>query len=300
MELSQLNKIFGIEGKVAFAEGNGGLPMIHVNTAKAAAVISVYAAHALSFIPTGQQDLLWMSKASMFENGKAIRGGIPLCFPWFGPHSNDKTKPQHGFARLHTWQVDEITELSTDTISITLSLTESAATLPLWPYSFRAAAKFILSDALELALAVTNTGNEAFEYSDALHTYFNISDIRSIKVHGLHNANFYEGFGNELKQQAADRLIFETETNRRYVNHTGNCIIEDIDLSRKIAVDKSGSKVTVVWNPGEATAKTMSDIEPGGYKTYVCIEPANAYTGIDMITLQPGESHILSTKIALV
>lgn len=297
MHLTELNKIFGIEGKVAFVQGKGGLTMIEVNTAHSNAIISTYGAHALSFKSKGAKELFWMSDASLFEQGKAIRGGIPVCFPWFGPHLTDKTKPQHGFARLNEWNVEEVTETAADSISITLSLTESESTLALWPHAFKATAKFIIGETFELYLKVINTGDQPFEYSDALHTYFNISNITAITIDGLQNESYYEGLGTELKKQTDEQLIFTGETNRRYVTHTGDALINDPGYQRKISVKKKGSGVSVIWNPAEATAKTMADIHTGGYKNFVCVEPANAYPGIDMVTLAPGAAHTIYTKI---
>ncbi|MES2848187.1 MAG: D-hexose-6-phosphate mutarotase [Bacteroidota bacterium] len=297
--IETLNEKFGIAGKVQFYKGKGDLVTASVNTGGSTADICLYGAQALSFIPAGTSDLLWMSERSLFEEGKAIRGGIPVCFPWFGPHSTDKTKPQHGFARLQYWDVTAVKENADKSIAIELSLQQSEASLQMWPFNFNAKAIFIVGKSLQLQLTVTNTGNEPFEYSDALHTYFNISNIDTVVVEGLQDATYYEAFGTALKTQQNQLLYFNEETNRRYVNTTSNCIIHDKNMSRKISVEKTGSKVTVVWNPAEATTKTIADITPDGYKTFVCVEPANAYPGIDMITLSPGQSHTLSTTIKI-
>jgi glucose-6-phosphate 1-epimerase len=295
--IEQLNNNFGIAGKVNFFSGRGGLLSVEIITRDAKAQISLYGAQLLSFIPQGQQDIIWMSDRSLFEEGKAIRGGIPLCFPWFGPHATDKTKPQHGFARLQYWQVEEIKENAADEIIVDLGLQQSESTLALWPYHFKAIAQFTIGRNLEVKLTATNTGTDNFEYSDALHTYFNISSIDTVGIEGLQDATYYDGFGMNLKTQHPAVLYFNTETNRRYVNTAGSCIIHDTNRNRKIIVEKTGSKVTVVWNPGEDVAKTIGDMQPNGYETFVCVEPANAYPGIDMISLQPGESHTLSTVI---
>jgi glucose-6-phosphate 1-epimerase len=295
--IEKLNSQFEIASRLIFKEGKGNLPTIHINNRHASAVICLYGAQLLSYIPKNQQDILWMSEHSLFETGKAIRGGVPVCFPWFGPHATDKTKPQHGFARLQEWNVISTEETADDSVTVILSLHESPFSLELWPYSFKAIAKFIIGHTLEIKLTVTNTGKEKFEYSDALHTYFNISDITAVNIEGLQNNSYYEGFSMDLKKQETQLLTFDAETNRRYIDHTGDCIIHDPGYNRKMRSAKTGSKVSVLWNPGEATAKTMTDIHPGGYKTYVCAEPANAYAGIDMILLAPGESHTLSASI---
>lgn len=300
MTIQELNKQFSILNVVTFNEGKGRLSMININSRYASAVISLYGAQLLSYVPRGQKDILWMSEQSLFENGKAIRGGVPVCFPWFGPHISDKTKPQHGFARLQEWNVISVIESEDEIVTVTLSLQESPFSLEMWPHTFKAIAEFRIGKILEIKFTVTNIGKETFEYSDALHTYFNISDISAINMEGLQNASYYEGFGMDLKKQQTPLLSFNSETNRRYIDHSGDCIINDPGYNRKIRSAKTGSKVTVVWNPWEATAKTMTDIHPGGYKTYVCAEPANAYPGIDMINLAPGESHTISAKIEII
>ncbi len=299
MNNDSLNQRFGIAGKISFVEGKGALPSILVNTPHSSAEISLHGAHLLSFKPHDQQDLVWMSERSVFENGKAIRGGIPVCFPWFGPHASDKEKPQHGFARLQPWQVKKV-EDENDSISVTMELTENSESLALWPHPFKAVIEFVIGSALGVKLTVTNTGTSTFEYTDALHTYFNISSIDSISVEGLQDATFYEGFDMNLKTQQPPLLRFNTETNRRYVNTTNDCIIDDPGYQRKIRVSKDGSKVTVVWNPGEDVAKTIGDMTDDGYQTFVCVEPANAYQGIDVISLAPGDQHTLSTSVALI
>lgn len=293
----QLNRDFGIAGKVNFFNGRGSLIALQVTTKNAKAEISLYGAQLLSFIPSGQRDLIWMSDKSLFEEGKAIRGGIPLCFPWFGPHVSDKTKPQHGFARLQYWQVKQVKESADEIITVELGLEPSETTLALWPYQFTAIARFVIGKSLEVKLTVYNTGDESFDYSDALHTYFNISNIDTIGIEGLQNATYYDAFGTDLKTQHPAMLYFNTETNRRYVHTSSRCVIHDNGYNRKISVGKTGSKVTVVWNPGEETTRTISDMSPQGYTTFVCVEPANAYAGIDIITLPPGQSHTLSTTI---
>lgn len=297
--INSLNETFGKAGSIEFYEGKGGLQMLSIKNQHAAAELSLYGAQLLSFTPAGQKDVLWMSEKSLFAEGKAIRGGIPLCFPWFGPHLTDKEKPQHGFGRLQNWTVKEVKETSEGNTIISLSLTASEASLELWPHQFSAVAEFAIGKTLEVKLSVLNTGDASFEYSNALHTYFNVGDIGNISVEGLHNATYYDAFGSDLLKQDEKLLSFTKETNRRYVNTTSNCIIHDKTYNRKILVEKTGSKVTVVWNPGEATTKTIADMDPDGYKTFVCVEPTNAYPGIDMIQLAPGENHTLSTIISI-
>ena len=300
MTLDTLKEKFTIDDKAHFYTGEGGLTMIAITNELASATIALQGAQALSFIPKGQKDILWMSERSLFETGKAIRGGIPVCFPWFGPHPVDTKKPQHGFARLQDWEVNKIKTNDDGSTLVSLCLKETDTSMQLWSFAFTATIDFIVGKTLQVKLTVTNTCDKNFEYSDALHTYFNISDIAGIHIEGLHSGTYYNGFEMDLKVQDTGSLQFDSETNRRYVNHQADCVIHDPGFNRKINVAKTGSKVTVIWNPGEATAKTIGDIALGGYKTFVCAEPANAYQGIDMIELAPGESHTLATTVGIV
>jgi len=293
-----LNKQFGIKDIVIFnKEDNEELTFININNTFGTAKISLYGAQILSYIPKGQQDVLWLSPKTAFKQGKAIRGGIPLCFPWFGPHVTDKTKPQHGFARTSNWQVQSINQQDNGATKVVLMLEQSDDSLALWPYCFNAIVEFEIGDSLKVSFIVTNTDHQKFEYSDALHTYFNISNIDDIKIDGFDNATYYEAFGNELLLQSTFALHPGEENNRRYVNHTTETVIIDPGFNRTIHADKAGSKVTVVWNPGLVTSQKIGDMHPEGYKNFICAEPANAYAGVDMIELEPGKSFTLSTTI---
>ena len=299
MNIEAVNQQYGIKEVANFSQEENGLIFLTINNSFASAHIALYGAQILSYKPLEQPDVLWVSDHSHFKVGKAIRGGIPVCFPWFGPHQTDKTKPQHGFARTSNWQVQAVKQLTDGATDIQLILEQSVDTLKLWPFSFRAMINFIVSDTLQVTLRVTNTGTTSFQYSDALHTYFNISDIAAVKLDGFDNSPYYEAFGDQLFQQANTSLHSDIENNRRYIQHSGEAIITDPGYNRKIRIGKTGSKVTVVWNPGPITSKNFNDMRPDGYKNFICIEPANAYAGIDMVNLASGEDFSISTTIKI-
>ena len=299
MNIEALNQQYGIKDVAQFLQEEDGLIFLSINNSFASARITLFGAQILSFKPTGTQDVLWVSDNANFKEGKAIRGGIPVCFPWFGPHQTDNTKPQHGFARTSNWHVLAIQQLADGATDIQLMFEQSKKTLDLWPFPFKAVINFIVGNSLQVIFNVTNTGTTSFQYSDALHTYFNISDIAAIELDGFDNSPYYEAFGNELLQQKHITLNQGIENNRRYVHHPGEAIITDPGFNRKINIKKTGSKVTVVWNPGAITSKKFADMRPDGYKNFICIEPANAYPGIDMVYLAPGEDFSLSTTIKI-
>ncbi|MES2431818.1 MAG: D-hexose-6-phosphate mutarotase [Bacteroidota bacterium] len=300
MTTAQLNQKFGIEGKIFFSDGKGNLPEVTITNEYAAAVISLYGAHVISYQPTEQKNILWMSEQSAFETGKPIRGGVPVCFPWFGPHESDNQKPQHGFARLSLWNVKDTSVLADNSLQIQLELQSNDETKKLWPFDFIAIITVIVGKKLSIALTVKNTGSEKLTYTDALHSYFNISDLSNILIEGLHNATYYSSTSTDLITQQDELLAITKEENRRYVNHTKNCIIHDSGFERKILVSKANSNVTVVWNPGEQTTKNIPDISDSGYKTFICVEAVNAYKDINIITVQPGNEYTMSTSFELI
>ncbi|MBN1398484.1 MAG: D-hexose-6-phosphate mutarotase [Bacteroidetes bacterium] len=296
MKLSPLNKKFGIRGKLEIISEHGGLPVAVINNEFAQTLVSIYGAHVLSFQPKNFSEVLWTSSKSMFEEGIPIRGGIPVCFPWFGPHSSDPEKPQHGFARLQMWKITGTSSLPGGETQICLNLQQNPESQKLWPFSFLAEMIITAGTSLNVAFKCTNTGGEKFSCSDALHSYFTVSDIANIRIKGLKGTSYYNGIAaSATSKQNDEYLNIEKEENRRYVDTTAECIIEDSGLSRKIRVAKTGSRVTVVWNPGAENSKKITDMPDDGYKSMVCVEAVNAYD--DIVTIQPKESHTLTTSI---
>ena len=297
MDHNKLNTRFAIPGQLEFIEGKGHLPVALITNRHATAEVSLYGAQVLSFVPKGQKDILWLSPQSAFETGKAIRGGIPVCFPWFGPHAGDPKRPAHGFARLLTWKVTETLAMKNGNTRLMMELASHAETLALWPFAFAATLIVEVGEKLDVTLCYTNTGSETFMASNALHSYLSISHIANIGISGLKDCFYYAGFEKEAENKQDEEILkIVKEENRRYINHTADCVITDPAWDRSIRVEKKGSRVTVVWNPYSGTVKTMADISATGYRDFVCVEAVNAY--IDAAELKPGESHCISTTIS--
>lgn len=298
MNLIELNKSFAIPGQLEFKSGKGDLPVAIINTPDSDAQVSLYGGHVLSFIPKGERDILWMSPNSYFEIGKPIRGGIPVCFPWFGPHTTDSSKPMHGFARLQMWDVMETSVKQDGTIKLILGLHNNSETTALWPHSFSAKIIIEVGKQLDITLCCTNTGNDPIIVGGALHSYFAVSHIHNIGIKGLKDTVYYAFFEKEANNKQEEEILkISKEENRRYINHTCDCLIDDSQWNRKIKIAKRGSKVTVVWNPYSETVKTMSDIPVEGYLNFVCVEAVNAYS--DVAELKPGETHCLTAVLCL-
>lgn len=300
MSTNELNQRYAIEGHIEFNEENGFVAAKVANSL-ARATISLYGAQVQSYQPKGQKEVLWMSPQCVFEKGTPIRGGIPICFPWFGPNPEDGSKPAHGFARLSTWDVVKTAALPSGETEVVFELKNSSYTEGLWPFSFTASLSVVVGKKLEVTLCYTNTDNDqSFTVSDALHSYFNVSDIDNISIDGLSGCRYYNGFEKEpthVQNEATLTITSTSEENRRYIGHSATCTITDAAWNRKIGVEKRGSEVTVVWNPGEVTTKTMGDIPNDGYHSFACVEAVNAYS--DSVVLQPGQSHSITTIIGI-
>jgi glucose-6-phosphate 1-epimerase len=296
-DIEELDDKYSIEGEVGFAELEENMVFITVSNKYADADICLYGAQITNFRPHKAMEILWMSPESNFQEGKPIRGGIPVCFPWFGPHKTDSAKPQHGFARLMHWNVFETATLPSGETMIRLQLCSSAETKTYWNYDFCAEMTFVVGKTLNANLKVTNTSSTPFEYTCALHSYYSVSSIEEIAIEGLQNTGYYNQLEpGDYVQESPELKIKKAET-RHYYDTEATCIIDDPFFGRRIRVAKSGSKVTTVWNPGEETCSNIDDMADDAFHAFVCIEAVNAFN--DVIKLAPGESHETSAIIGL-
>jgi glucose-6-phosphate 1-epimerase len=297
LDIEELDEKYSIEGELGFDEPEDNMIFISVTNKHAEADISLYGAHATRFKTHKTIDILWMSPDSFFEVGKPIRGGIPVCFPWFGPHKSDPSMPMHGFARLMFWDVAKTASLPGGETLVQLVLHSSDETKKFWPHDFYAEMIFIIGKTLSVTLKVTNTSNEPFEYTCALHSYYNISSIDEIRISGLQNTSYFNQLDGENYTQEAGLLEIKTAETRHYQDTDADCVIYDLAFGRGIHVSKSGSKVTTVWNPGEETCAKIDDLPDDGFHSFVCVEAVNAFNHV--IHTAPGESHETSAIIGI-
>lgn len=297
IDIDELEDKFSIEGEVGFAELENDLVFVTVSNKHADADICLYGAHVTSFRPQNKMDILWMSPDSNFEEGKPIRGGIPVCFPWFGPHKTDPEKPQHGFGRLMYWDVKETSTNNDGETVIVLQLCSSAETKAFWEFDFCAEMTFIVGKTLTSTLKVTNKSAEAFEYSCALHTYYSLSAIDNLEIEGLKGLTYFNQLNGEFSIQEEEILKIHDATTRHYLNTESMVIINDPVFRRKIKAGKSGSKVTTVWNPWEETCAKIGDLPDDAWETFVCVEATNAFDY--PVNLASGESFETSAIIGL-
>lgn len=296
MTIEELSKKFPSH-HVTFTDGQGGLPMIRVDHPAASAEIYLQGAHLTHFQPAHEEPVLFVSSRSKFEAGAPIRGGVPICFPWFGPNAKDPAAPAHGFARIMTWQVTEVQE-SNSGVSITLSLESSEETRKIWPADFLAQIEFVISRSLEMKFRVTNRGSERFWFEEALHTYFTVTNVRHCTVEGLRGCAYIDKTDKMAQKVDNDfRIAFSQETDRLYLDTTSTCFIDDGERGLGIRIEKTGSNSTVVWNPFPDRAAQLKDIGQENWPKYVCVETANA--GPNAVSLPGGQTHEMTATITV-
>jgi len=293
---AELNRQFAIPNLVSFDAGKGGLTRIVIKSPAAEAEIYLHGAHVTRFDPKDQPPLLFLSALSHFEAGKAIRGGIPICFPWFGAKAGDSKAPAHGFARLTEWSVDSTTKTSAGA-TVVLNLTSTDKTKVLWPADFSAKYIVTIGEELTLSLAVTSTGNAPAKFEEALHTYLNVGDIDAISIAGLQDTIYLDKVNSGALTPQEDELIrFAGETDRLYLNTQSTCTVHDPVLGRQIRIAKSGSNATVIWNPWIDKAKAMADFGDDEWPGMVCVETCNAAD--NAVALAPGATHTMTAAIS--
>lgn len=291
-DIDTLNRRFGLTGALHFVKGSGDLPVAEIQTAQASARVALQGAHLLAWQPTGSAPVIWLSQAAVFAPGQAVRGGVPVCWPWFGAREG---LPMHGFARTRLWQVRAASLDATGQVVLRLGLQDDADTRALWGHAFDLELLLTLGATLSLTLISRNTGDQPFTLTDALHTYFCVADIQQTTVQGLDGCDYLDKVQHFVRARQSGAVEFTGETDRIYVNTTADCVIEDQVQRRSIRVSKSGSSSTVVWNPWRD--KVFADMAAGEYQQMLCVETCNA--GPDQVTLAPGQSHALTACLSV-
>ena len=293
MPLADLKKRFGLSEQLKFVEGPGGLIFAEIDNALGTAYLCLQGAHITTFRPKDQDEpVIWLSDYAKFAPGKSIRGGAPVCWPWFGPHETESGFPGHGFARTVMWDVTQSGALASGETEITLALVETEQTRAQWPHPSRVELKVVVGKSLKAELITTNLGDSDIRIGEALHTYFQIGDIAEIKVLGLEGCEYVDKVGPVTRRTQEGTATFAGEVDRVYVNTEATCVIEDSRLKRRIVIAKSGSRSTVLWTPWTEKADKMGDFGPDGWRRMVCVESVNALENV--VVIPAGQSHTMS------
>lgn len=295
--ISELNSRFALPDLLSFQEGPGGLTVANVTSPQGEAMISLSGGHVMSWHPTGEKPVLWLSGFAKFAPNKSIRGGVPVCWPWFGPHATESSFPGHGFARTVPWNVVATEATAEGVVSLTLELEQPEASRAQWPHASRARLTVSVGRELGLSLATRNLGGEAFVLGEALHTYFAVGDIRQAPIMGLAGCTYVDKVDGSTRKVQEGAIAIGSEVDRVYVDTEADCAIEDASLGRRIRIRKSGSRSTVVWNPWSAKAEKMGDFGPDGHLGMVCVESGNALENV--VNLAPGAEHVMNCVVSV-
>lgn len=295
--IAELNRRFGVPERLQFAAGPGGQTVARIANAHAEATVFAQGAQVATFRPHGAEPVLFVSRRARYQPGQAIRGGIPICWPWFGPHPSEANQPDHGLVRGVAWQVAGTAALPGGETELRLALTESDATLARWPHRFRLELAVRVGADLHVALTTHNTDAVPFTWTGALHTYLQVGDVGRLAIHDLDGRGYVDKVdGMRLKRQIGD-IAINSETDRVYLDTEAAVRVDDPLLNRRLTVGKSGSRSTVIWNPWAEQAARIDDFAADEYRQLLCVETANALS--DAVTLGPGEVHTLAVALSL-
>jgi len=289
--ISTLNDSFAIDRKISFRDSGGGFTVADITSRHGTAAVALQGAHLLSWTPAGQQPVIWMSNDAQFTSGKSIRGGIPVCWPWFGAHASEATFPAHGFARTSLWTVTAAEQLPDDHFRISFQFSVDNHH-PFWPHPTMCELHMAFGTTLQLELVTTNLSDAYITITEALHTYFAIGDIAAVSVDGLDGCTYLDKPDHFKPKQQHGAITFANEVDRVYLDTEADCLIHDRQLQRTIRIAKSGSTSTIVWNPWQHRAAEMGDMGEDGYRSMLCVESAN--TADNRIMIAPNGSHTLS------
>ncbi|MDA7514509.1 D-hexose-6-phosphate mutarotase [bacterium] len=295
--IAELKAILGNAPEFSIEDIEPALPLIEVKTELSSATISPFGAQVCKWAPTDHPPVLYLSPKAKLDTSLPIRGGIPICWPWFNKNAENPDLPSHGIARTRFWTLISA-ETNGRSAKLVFNLTSDEETKKLFPHDFDLTATIHIGDKLRVVLKQKNTGEEPFKVSSALHTYLSVGDTDRIMLEGLKGSHYVDCLlppdAEEVYQEGA--LPINEHIDRIYKSMS-SVLIRDLDRQRSVFIDKAGSRTTVVWNPWVNQSKKLKDLPDRDYREFLCIEPANA--GSDMPTLYPNRSHTLETTIGL-
>ena len=277
-----------------------------IRQGQAELLVAQQGAHILSYQLAGQPPLIWLNDEAVFQTGKSIRAGVPVCWPWFGnlernPPSvqamrvSDQPAAAHGLVRTLDWELEGI-ETEGDSLNVVFALPVPENGLPGWPHQVDLKLSIRLDEQLQINLTSHNRGTDSVTISQALHSYFAVSDVRNVHVEGVDGLQYIETLDNWNTATQQGDLRFSGETDRIYLNTPDKLSIVDPAWERRIELTARGSRTAVIWNPWIERAAAFSDMADDGWQRMLCIETANVMG--DVVTLAPGQSHTLGVSIA--
>jgi len=296
LEVKELHRRFGIPDIARVCEGDGGLARVYITSPLTQGEMYVHGAHVTSWRPTGNEEVLFLSTKSQWQEGRAIRGGIPICFPWFRAKADDPHAPAHGFVRTRSWQLESIVQTSAG-VTVSMFIESDEQTRQWWPAEFRLVHRATFGSELKLELVCTNTGKTPLRFEEALHTYNQVADVGTVRLQGLDGTRYLDNTdSNRQKTQLGDVTI-ASQTDNAFINTQNAVDLLDPKMRRRIRLHKANSSTTVVWNPWQEGASRLRDLGEGEWKQFLCVEASNIIGAA--VTLAPGQEHIMSAALSV-
>jgi len=294
--IAELDRRFRIPGVAQLVAGNGGWSKVQISAPAASGEIYLHGAHVTSWQPAGAEEVLFLSPHSIWQEGKAIRGGVPICFPWFGDKAGDPHAPAHGFVRAKNWQLDSV-EQNGDAVSVSMSTSSDDGTRQWWPADFRTTYRVTFGAELLLELTTANTGASPLRLEEALHSYYRVGDATRARISGLDGTHYLDKTDSFREKLQAGDVVIAAETDSVYLNTPHALELSDPVLQRKITVVKENSLTTVVWNPWTEKARELKDLGEDQWRKMLCIEACNV--GDFFVEVQPGEQHTMRARVSV-
>jgi len=277
-------------------EGTGGLARVCISSSQTEGEMYLHGAQVTSWKPRGNDEVLFLSTRSRWQEGQAIRGGIPICFPWFRAKADDPKAPAHGFVRTRNWRLESIVEDNSG-VCVSMSTESDELTQHWWPAQFRLVHRVVFGPELTLELTCTNTGKTDLRFEEALHTYNRVSDVANVRLQGLDAVQFLDNTdSNKAKVQQGDVTIAST-TDRAFIESRHDVALVDPQLRRHIRLKKAHSLTTVVWSPWREGAGRLADLGNGEWTQFLCVEACNILDA--SVALAPGETHTMTAVLSV-
>jgi len=285
---------FEIPGVANVVEGNGGLQKVCITSPGAVGEMYLHGAHVTSWKPAGREEVFFLSSKSRWEHERAIRGGIPICFPWFGGKADDPNAPAHGFVRTKAWQLESIAQAG-DAVTVSMFTESNEDTKRWWPADFRLVYRVTFASELRLELVATNTGKTSLRFEEALHAYHRVGNVLQTRLGGLSTVHYIDKTDANRKKTQQGEIAIVSETDRVYLDTSDAIEMEDPVLHRRTHVAKENSRTTVVWNPWVQKAHSLTDFADDEWMQMICIETSNVSDFA--VELAPGQQHTMKTLV---
>jgi glucose-6-phosphate 1-epimerase len=292
----EVDRRFGIPGVAKVSDGNGAMPRVQTTSSSCEGEMYLHGAHVTSWKPAGAEEVLFLSSKSRWEEGQAIRGGIPICFPWFRGKADDPKAPAHGFVRTTAWQLEAIVE-SGSGVTVTMFTESNERSRHWWPGEFRLVHRVTFGSELKLELECSNTGTSPFRFEEALHTYNRVADVHDVRLQGLEDVSYLDNVDSNKKKTQSSDVAVAAQTDNAYLDTQKAVDLLDPSRHRRIRLKKANSFTTVVWNPWREGAQGMRDLGDGEWTQFLCVEASNILSSA--IALEPGQNRTMTAVISL-